>query len=256
MNAVDGAKEIDFFSYNYENGFRWYEDHFRGAGSAIAIGEVSPSYFHECAAVERARCYRPWLKIVVSLRDPVERALSQHRHMVRLGRIPGPDLSFETALESNPTYVEQGLYHSHLRRWIDAFGASNVHVIVMDDIARDRARVARDLYQFLGVNASHTPAALGVRSNPSYVIRNQMLDRSVRMARKAMNAAGAGPLWKRLGDSGLRQAYRSLNRTEPERVIPPARPETLANLRRLFDDDVHRLSMLLQRNLDTWRSRA
>lgn len=247
---ANDVKEMDFFSYRYENGFRWYESQFDP--EKPVRGEISPSYFHDAGACERARAYEPSFKIIVSLRDPVERALSQHRHMVRLGLVPPDNLSFEAALESNPTYVEQGLYHQHLSRWIKAFGDAQVKVFLLEDIQRDGSRVARDVFAFLGADPDHDPPALLTKSNVSYITRSHGLERAVRSVRLAARAAGIAPLWQRLGDAGLRHAYHSINRRESASVIPDPCPETLERLRAAFRDDVARLGELLQRDLSGW----
>ncbi len=250
--AVPRLKEVDFFTYRFENGYRWYEHAVAAREDAVAVGENSPSYMSEPAAPDRVFAYRPDMKIVVSLRDPVERVLSQHRHMVGLGRIPSTDLSLEAALATNPTYVDQSFYYRHLRRWTDLFGIERVHVILMEDIRADAAKVARDLYAFLGVTTDHAPALLRQVSNPSYVPRNRGLEDGVRSVHRNLLAMGAGPVWRLLGDSGLRRIYRAVNRKTTTDVIPEPQAETLEKLRILFADDVAQLSQLLPRDLSAW----
>jgi Sulfotransferase family len=253
--AVPRLKEVDFFSNHFENGYRWYENKLVPRPGAIVAGENSPSYMHEPAVPERVFGYRPDMKIIVSLRDPVERVLSQHRHMVGLGRIPSADLTLETALATNPTYIDQSLYHRHLRRWTDRFGLERVHVIFMEDIRADDAAVARDLYGFLGIRTDHIPALLGQVKNPSHVPRNQALEERIRWLRRSAIEAGAAPAWRWLGNIGLRRLYRTVNPVATSGVIPAPSPETLQKLREGFADDVAQLSQLLHRDLTTWLPR-
>ena len=140
------SEPLDFFSYRFENGYRWYERQFPAHQSSRHFGEMSQSYFHEPAVVDRVWDYDPDLKIIVSLRDPVERALSQHRHLVRLGIVGHEDLRFEASLETNPTYVDQGRYFTHLSRWFDRFGAEKVMVVLMEEVIDDPEKVASELY--------------------------------------------------------------------------------------------------------------
>ncbi len=250
--VVSPTKELDFFSYHYENGLHWYGHQFEHRPGARAVGEISPSYLHEPAALERIHRHVPDARIVVSLRDPVERALSQHRHLARLGLLPPDDHSFESALAANPTYVEQGLYHRHLSRWLTRYSRERLHVILMDDIRADRGAVARSLFEFLGIDPFHTPGALSTNSNASYMPRSRWLERTVGTVRKGLDGAGVGRTWRLIGDLGLRRLYRAANRRPPSDVIPDPRPETLKDLRQSFAPDVASLCELLQRDLKHW----
>lgn len=250
--VVPDVKELDYFSYRYENGHRWYASRFRVSEGARALGEISPSYFHEPAAVERAHAFDQDMKILVSLRDPVERALSQHRHLARLGLLPPDDLTFESALAVNPTYIEQGLYHRHLSRWIDAFGRSQVHVVLMEDVRARPADVSESLYAFLGLDTTHRAAALDQRSNASYIARSRALDRTVGLARGTIRRMGLGKVWTTLGDSGLRRAYRAANRRAADGVLPAPAPETLSHLRAQFAPEIEALAPLIGRDLSAW----
>ncbi|HRI92127.1 MAG TPA: sulfotransferase domain-containing protein [Accumulibacter sp.] len=250
---VPARKELDFFSYHFENGLDWYERQFPNRVGARAVGEISPSYLHEPGVPERVRSHVGSVKIVVSLRDPVERALSHHRHLVRLGMVRDDDLSFESALARNPSYVEQGLYYRHLSRWVDIFGRSGMHIVLTEDIRIDRQGVTRRLYEFLQVDPTHRSKALNANSNVSYVPRHRGLERSVAAIRGGLSAVGAGHVWTALGDVGLRRLYRAGNRRRPSDVIPEPRQETLKSLRATFASDIQKLSDLIERDLQQWR---
>jgi hypothetical protein len=92
----------------------------------------------------------------LSLRDPVERALSNHRHEVRVGHLAGADLSFETGLANNPMYVEQGLYATHLKNWMRHFPRADILVVLMEDIASDPLAVSKTVYRSWGRRSLHT----------------------------------------------------------------------------------------------------
>jgi hypothetical protein len=251
--ALSEKKELDFFSYHYENGYAWYEQQFPAKPGAKIAGEISPSYFNEASVPERAKLYSPGLRILLSLRDPVERALSQHRHLVRIGTVIGPDYRFETALDDNPSYIEQGRYATHLARWLANFPESQVHVVLMDDIKKNPMETARKVYAFLGVSPDHRSAALHEKSNPSYVVRSRVMDATIRRLRKTTRQLGLGGIWQALGDSGLRRLYRGMNRKPSEAVVPPVSTEATQRLRELFREEVGTLEQMLGRDLESWR---
>lgn len=250
--ALSHTKELDFFSYHYENGYEWYEQEFANKPDAKAVGEISPSYFNEASVPFRAKLYSPNLRILLSLRDPVERALSQHRHLIRIGAVSGPDYRFEKALADNPSYIEQGLYATHLSRWLESFPENQIFVVLMDDIKNHPDETARKVYRFLGISEDHQSAALHEKSNPSYVVRNRGLESTIEILRDLAKRTGLAPVWQGLGRIGARRLYGQINRKPSDAIIPSPNPETIANLRRVFREGILELENILGRSLQTW----
>lgn len=248
------VKEIDFFSYHYDRGYQWYEHHFEEAsGGELCAGEVSPSYFHDPSAPHRVRRYNPRMKLLLTLRDPVERAISNHKHEVRLGHFSGDDLSFEAGLANNPMYVEQGLYAKHLTNWLSCFAPEQIFVALMDDI-RDRPRhVATDVFRFLGIDGSHDSEAVTTRFNTSHATRSRSLVRLKDRVYQMSRSPGMGWLWSTAAGMGARDVYRRLNVVESDRVIPPVQPRTVLELRERFTADIRQLEGLIGRDLSHWR---
>src|SRR5690606_5014485 len=143
-------KDLRFFNAFYDRGYLWYERHF-ATTRAQRRGEFSTSYFYSKDAPERVYRYNPKMRLLLSLRDPVARLISHHRHEIRLGRI-AHDLPLERAIESNPSYVEQSRYFTQLSRWLEWFPLSSFHVVIFEEMFEDAARTVRDLYAFVGVS--------------------------------------------------------------------------------------------------------
>lgn len=250
--GVSQDKELDFFSYRFDHGYQWYEDRFVHCRSRQVRGETSPSYFCDPRVPERLFRYRPAARIVVSLRDPVDRALSNHRHEVRAGHVHG-DLSFAKGLENNPMYIEQSRYGTHLGRWLACFPSEQVLVILLDDVVQDPEAVARRLFRFLGVSEAHRSPLLAERANVSHAHRHRGLAR-LKDGLYAWAEAGAPGqvLWQTARLLGVRAVYRRVNIRPSEAVIPPPKPETLARLREHLAPEVLELSRLIGRPLDAW----
>lgn len=246
-------KEIDFFSHYYDYGFQWYERRFHCDGERIAVGEVSPSYFHSTQAPRRVSAYHGDMRLVLFLRDPVERAFSNHKHEVRIGHLRGRDLSFEYGLKNNPAYIEQGLYATHLERWLEHFPRRQLLVVLVDDIVSNPAATAADIYEFLGISQNHVPAALGDRSNESFVSRYRWLERVRDGGHELSRAAHLEGVWRLLARVGGQRLYRRLNRRPPSSVIPPMEEATRRLLKATFRGEMERLETLLERSLDPWR---
>ena len=136
---------------------------FRSAGGYRAIGEASPSYLWCPEAPERIHAVAPRARIVITLRDPVERAYSHYLMDYREGM---QHLPFHEALQADwrsrekgwavsQLYVELGFYARQIERYLRLFGAERVHVLLYEDIRRlahgDR-RVLADILRFLDVD--------------------------------------------------------------------------------------------------------
>ena len=202
---------------------------------------------------ERVLRHYPDIKLIVSLRQPVKRAVSNHMHEIRTGHLVGDDISFERGLDNNPMYVEQGLYAKHMQRWLDVFPQENILVLVFEEVIADRAKAAQEIYQFLGINDQHRSAFLDTRSNPSYVNRSKGLEAVRKKLRRSMKSIGLDFVWSFLAKLGLRKLYSGMNKMPSSEAVPAPKPETLAQLQQSFEQDITQLEQMLSRDLSIWR---
>lgn len=161
------GKELEFFSYTphlADPGLDAYHAAFAPAGDRLA-GEATASYFWTgsdspwCrlpagfepdipASVRRH--LDPQLKLIVSLRDPVERALSAWAHYVAHRELD-PELGFRDAAPYGGI-VDMGFYGRHLARWRAHFPARQMLVLGLEnDIVREPGRTLRRCFGFLDV---------------------------------------------------------------------------------------------------------
>lgn len=252
--CVSDPKELDFFSFHFDRGFDWYERFFAHDGGAIARGEVSPSYFHCREAVERASAYNPDFKILVSLRDPVERMYSNHLHEVRKGHVAGDDLSFERAMTRNPMYLNQSLYARHLRPWLDAFGRDRVLILLQEEIAQNPRVEAARLCAFLGFAPLADCEFFERRANENVVYKNETIGAIYGAFGGAARAAGLGGAirWAKK-TSGVKALWSAAKEHLRDRV-PPMKEETVAALRAELADDMIELAALLGADAFPWPS--
>lgn len=251
--VLSQQKEVDFFSYKYDHGIQWYEKHFSEADGHAVVGEISPSYFHEPAVPARVHRHYPDIKLIVSLRNPVKRAISNHLHEVRVGHFSGDDISFEKGLANNPMYVEQGLYAQHMMRWLSVFPRENILVLVFEEVVANREAAAREIYRFLELDDDHRSEALDTRSNPGYVNRFRRLESVRKGLRRFVRSIGFDFVWSFLAKSGLRKVYSDVNKVSGERAVPPPEAATIKTLSAQFDDEITQLESLLSRELGMWR---
>jgi hypothetical protein len=248
-------KELDFFSNYWDRGFEWYRAQFESnvADQAVAVGEVSPSYLYDMDAPMRVRQYDRDMKIIVTLRNPVERAYSNHKHNIRHGFVLSGDLTFESGLQTNPTYIEHGLYAAHLQHWYESFPKDQILVVLFDDIVNAPSSVALAVYRFLGIDDGYVSSALGKKSNESVAVTNVSLALRIDRLRKSINGAGMTWVWALFRGLGLRRLYRQLNTRDIDQAIPKMRPETCAYLSTFYLDDIINTERLLGRDLAAWK---
>jgi hypothetical protein len=219
--ARQNIKGIHFFDSEFHRGVRWYRSHFpteayrtlRSRGSVPAVaGEGSPYYLFHPLAAERAAEGAPDAKIIVLLRDPVERAYSHYKERLRHG---SEELGFEQALDAEsarlageeerlrrePTYhsdahehhsyAAQGRYLDMLPRWLDRYPSERVLVLPSEDLyARPQATVDRVL-AFLGLphftlpdltKHNYVPTA-GMREDTRRRLQRQFAEHNRELAR-------------------------------------------------------------------------
>ncbi|GAA3852745.1 sulfotransferase family protein [Celeribacter arenosi] len=250
--SVSTPKEIDFFSYYFDRGYAWYERHFEDCGSSHHAYEASPSYLYDPRAPERVATYFPELKIVALLRDPVERAYSNHLHEVIKGHI-GP-VDFETGLRNNPGYLDQGRYGAHLARWFAAFPRDQVLVLFAEEISADAEAAISRLYRFVGVDDAFRSPIHHERRNESDRARVPLLRNALRAGGDFLRANGLEAHLARAKAMGPVSRLMRANSVDIRCEIPPMKAETRALLRDFFAADAAHLSTLLGRSDLPWTS--
>ena len=169
-------KEVNFFSSGeisnqglYYNDYLVknladYENLFASATSEQAIGEGSVSYLFYPQTPAKIKSVIPNVKIIILLRNPVERGFSHYLMDYRLGFVGSPydEIVYQTGSHENihlyyQQYVELGLYYEQVKRYLELFGKAQVRIYLQEDLRTSTDKVIQDLYEFLGVDVSFSP---------------------------------------------------------------------------------------------------
>lgn len=253
--ALSKPKELDFFSDRYVLGLDWYERCFADiALDKRAVGEISPSYLPHPLAPLRAYQYNPDFRIIVALRDPVERAYSNHLHMVRLGYLDGPDLTFERGLERIPMYLTQSMYASHLLNWLDHFALDRLHILFQEEIAMAGDIEASRLYEFLGVRADvRTPSSIA-RFNESRLSGQGGIHVVLRKGANVARNIGLASVIRRIREIQFVQRWKRAGEVDLRQVIPPMLEDTRRRMADQLMPEMERLRIILGRDNLPWKS--
>jgi hypothetical protein len=181
------AKEVHFFdnhtqAYNYGKGLAWYRSNFVYQWQADITGEGTPDYIFDPNAPHRIAKALPEVKLIVLLRNPVDRAYSHYLHTVRAfwdaDREP---LSFEAAIteEANRingeverlrhepsyfsynymhySYLARGIYADQLKTWFQLYPKQQILILKSEDFFADPNPCFRKVLEFLNLSLFELP---------------------------------------------------------------------------------------------------
>ena len=192
------TKTSHYFEANFGRGESWYRSHFptqrrRTAlesrrGGPSKVGESAPLYMFHPLAAERVAALMPKARIIVLLRDPVERAYSHWKERRGEGVEP---LDFGSALEAEPartagererlsadpayaseaydwySYRARGAYLDHLEPWLSRFDRSQLLFLASETFYRDPAASYARVLDFIGLPTYELPAYDVFNDRPS-----------------------------------------------------------------------------------------
>jgi hypothetical protein len=177
------TKEVHYFDYNHFRGVDWYRARFPHEraraefagehGRPFLTGEASPSYISHFWAPQRLARLLPDAKLLVALRNPVDRAYSQFQ-MSR--REQEEELeSFDAAVEAEEerlrgeiaralsdsrysswpigcwSYLLRGRYAEQLERWLALFPRRQFHFVTLEELASSPQPALDRVHDFLGL---------------------------------------------------------------------------------------------------------
>src|SRR5205809_4065633 len=148
-------KEINFFSRerNWDRGFSWYERVFAECPPGAIAGEFSTSYLTDPTSPARIRRRYPGVRLIVSLRHPVDRAYSNYLNDI----IVPAATKFRDGLHSHSEYLESGRYAVSRT---NSISREQLLALIFDDARRDPRTTIESTYRFLGVNPAFRPSML------------------------------------------------------------------------------------------------
>lgn len=242
-------KELQFFSeHEWWRGLDWYRSRFVAGRSAVARGEASPSYTrfpHSAEAVERIAATLPDARLLYVVRHPIERIVSQYRHLVDLGAEHRP---IDEAVLDEHLYVSTSRYAMQLDRYLRHVPDDRVLVFTTEQLDRDREATMAKVYRFIGVEETRAPAA----PVPRYGRARDR--RTVHGPVVRLHQAGAVRRASRVVPPAVRTlAWRALSRpSAPAGGVPTLAADVRAELADRLRPDVARLAARLGPSFDGW----
>jgi hypothetical protein len=227
---------------------------FREVKSEKALGELSTGYLYSITAAENLFKFNPDAKLVMILRQPVERAYSHY--LMNLREWWDSESSFIEALERDfasrvkgwgisQLYVELGLYSEQVSRYLQRFPESQIKICLYEDFKSDPVRFIKELCTFLEIapfapSAQYVPELENAAALPKYKILGAYLP-ILNVLKRNIGAIMPG------------EARRWIkNMMLSKNTVPKLRNEEFEQALKYFSDDILKLSALIKRDLQSW----
>lgn len=146
-----------------------YLESFKDADPDQKCGEVATVYLMDPNAAERIKKHLPDVKLVISLRHPIERLSSEHNQAFAKQRDVSVPKDINELIEDDPEIIAEGFYDDQLARYFEHFDKEKIFIIIYEKtLSRDaRENLIKQLFNFLGVERSIMPKACFEQLNKS-----------------------------------------------------------------------------------------
>ena len=257
---MSSQKEPDYFSDKaiHEQGMYYaknrvdtldkYESLFVQKESVV-YGEASVSYLFYKNVAEDIKKYNPNAKIIIMLRDPIERAFSHYLMDYRLGLISD---SFENVLAKiskhknahlfYQQYIEVSKYAKQIQRYLDFFKKENILFIDYEDFKKNVSKTVDQVYNFLNISTEFV-ADINTKHNTFIMPKNKIirLIYSFVFLRKILTFLFPVYLVKNI------RVLLFKSDKKPELL-----KETRSLLSIIFNDDIKKMEEVLAKNYSKW----
>jgi hypothetical protein len=231
----------------------------------IAIGDTSASYLWNNETPRLIHDAIPKARIIIMLRDPVERAFSHYLMHLRDGS--ETKLSFYDALiddydnekrkgaSLSHLYIGYGLYSEQVKRYIEIFGKEQVKILIFEEFVRNTKDTVCDILQFLGIHdITELPDNIGEAYNtylgPRFRYGPHVLNLIARLRNRTRgrkeNRTNFGKLYSGSPTSKRAILRKILSKSSTKPRMPE---EARLFLEDIYHDDVLKLQHILGRPL-------
>ncbi|MGM0582458.1 MAG: sulfotransferase domain-containing protein [Bacteroidota bacterium] len=248
---------VHYYDIFYQKGEEWYKSFFPEINQDQKFLDPTPTYIRSPWAPKRIAQDNPQAKIIISLRNPIDRAFSHYWHEKKKQKIA---FEFEEVLENYDLYsswIEPGLYAEHIERYLRYFDKEQFLFLRFEDLKRDSEKFLHQILTFIGVNTDFEPSFLNKKANPAkgkhtpiYKMWTKL--KSIPVGTKFesnLRSLGIDNVVKKL--ENMPMIGKALNnKDEYERGIPK---KFRLELLELIEPEIQRLENLLEMDLSNWR---
>ena len=258
--SMSTIKEPDFFSHLELNkqklyykskpisDINTYHNLFLTKKKSQLLGEASVSYLFYPKVSERIFSYNPNAKIIIVLRNPVERTVSHYQMDKRLGFIKYnlADVLNDSSIENHSLYYQQYIqlsyYYQQVKKYIDVFGKENICILNYDDLKKNNKDFTSKALSFLDLKVSKN-----INFDSKY-------NRSKSSRFRLFNFLYSKIFIRKVIKSILpKKIIASVNEILFNQKTPNLSVHVESQLYNLFKEDIVLLEKMLEINLSSWK---
>lgn len=256
--CVSDPKEVIFFTEDetYKKGINYFEDFFKGCDESKTIGTADVHLLVSSKAPERLYNYNPNAKLILCVREPVERAFSAYLMGVRDGW-ETEQISFEDAIMKEEErvkqarsmnkyhlgYVNNGLYAKHIKRWLTYFDKDQILLLNFHDFKENTEATVKRTYEFLEVRTDFEPdtsTKYNIMASPRFSWVNSLLRGKGKHIRRAVGGLLPSTIKRNLTRPLLQKIYKWNN--VPVRHQPRLDQAVRERIEPFFEEDIEQLN--------------
>lgn len=268
------GESAHFESPDYENGgLKQLEQLLSKLDQTKKIGIKRPNYLCKAEVVDRIYNFDKDMKLIVILRNPIDRLKSSYFHRMNYGVSPilplneGIDKLLQGKLKKKyprtEELIEFGYYAKYLKEYIKKFG-DKLLILFYDDLVKDKLGTIKKCYSFLELDDKFVPDEKSLDSRPQKVnyslLRTKLLTQKNRF-RFTYNESRTR-LFVKKQNSLDHFICRNIDRIDRyilskyfvEDKKPRFNPDTLSRLAKIYKEDVKELEAMCQVDLSHWIS--
>ncbi|WP_404455398.1 sulfotransferase [Virgibacillus necropolis] len=257
VNIPHGGPNGEMYDKSFIKTEENYYSLFKNVNNEKVIGEASVQYLYYTNVAESIKNEFPNSKIIICLRNPIDRAYSAYMHNIRSGY---EKLSFEEALKNEEQritenypflwhYKQVGLYYNQVKQYIQEFGKENVEIVLYDEIKNNTLETLIYICDFLQISKEFKFEDIGKVYNTSGVTKNKLLGYFIKQ-NKFKDIIKGPNTPKLLKNISYRFYHEILSRSLKKDEMKESERKYLLDY---YKEDILKLEELIKVDLSAWR---
>jgi len=222
-----------------------YLNLYKDASNLDALGDFSTTYLYNLKCAGEIKKFNSKSKIIILLRNPVERAISHYLMDLNLGYVRIPLME----ILKNPVnyakyyeqYISRGYYSEQIKNYFNHFDTSNILIILSDDFFNNQGYIISNIFEFLEVDTAFKP-------NFEYIYNQYSVPKYsfVKLLKQSNTLNNALNFIPKTIKNKIKFAFIDQNAKKPEFL------EEKLILKELFKKDIMKTSKEIKKDLRMW----